>query len=255
MIITQQFVVQTQRGVKLSGIEQKTSSSRVIIMCHGFMSDKSARGIFDVIAQAFLDANLSVIRFDFSGCGESEDDTITIAKEILDLEAILTYVKSLGYTHIGLFGHSLGGLICCHALLKGDSQVRTAVLMAPVTRAVTYDWATRFTDEQLAELAQSGVITKHRTYGVRQKLVIDGTFLRERESVHQEELLRQIVVPICIVHGTDDERIPLLDSEHAMQYLPDDSRLEVIDGADHNFGQHLEILSQKSCAWFEKYLL
>jgi pimeloyl-ACP methyl ester carboxylesterase len=253
MGLVERFELVNSRNLKLVGLHHFVNNSHVVVMCHGFTSDKTGGGIFDTLAQHFVDANLSVIRFDFSGCGESDDDTITIAKEIEDLRTILEYVTSLGYSKIGLFGHSLGGLICCHALSWRNFPILTGVLMAPVTRAVTYDWATRFTDEQLAELSENGIITKRKTRGVRSLLRIDGSFLRERESVNQSELLRRISAPICIVHGTYDERILSTDSESAMQYLPLYSHLELIEGANHNFSEHLDRLCAVSRDWFIRY--
>lgn len=78
--------------------------------------------------------------------------------------------------------------------------------------------------------------------------------LIEREAIDQKELLRNINCPILIIHGTRDESIPLEDSKEAIKLLSKDSQLETVEGADHDFKEHVDALVNLSKNWFLGHL-
>ena len=57
-----------------------------------------------------LPSGINLFLFDFSGCGNSEGDWVTLGhKEQGDLETVLQYLKGLGtVSKIGLWGRSMG---------------------------------------------------------------------------------------------------------------------------------------------------
>jgi pimeloyl-ACP methyl ester carboxylesterase len=239
------------RGLNLVGNLYPADSNAVVIMSHGFTGDKSESGRFDRIAEVINNKGYNVLAFDFSGCGESDDDSLTVDKQIDDLESAIKHIKSQGFQKIGLLGHSLGGLV---SLRVYNEDISTMVLTAPVTNKITYAWDKRYSPEQLAELKEKGYITKIRDKGVRRKIIIDSQMLTDRESVNQEELLKNIKCPVLIIHGDADERVPLKDSKKAVPYLSNESKLEIVAGATHKFNDHLGIFADLAAAWFQKYL-
>lgn len=100
------------RNLTLVGNHYKAESESIIIMCHGMLSEKDSRGRAEKLVKAFNESGFNALTFDFSGCGESDDDSVTVSKEIDDLKAAIAYVKERGYKKIALYGHSLGSLIC-----------------------------------------------------------------------------------------------------------------------------------------------
>lgn len=239
------------RGLTLVGHLYTSESDSVIIMSHGFTGDKSEWGRFDKVAEALNQLGFNVLTFDFSGSGESDDDSLTVDKQVGDLNSAIKFVKSKGYSRIGLFGHSLGGLIS----LKCDTpEIITMVLWAPVTNKVQYSWDKKYSKEPLQELSETGFITKIRDKGVRRKIIIDKQMLRDRETVDQKDLLKNIDCPILIIHGKKDQSVPYTDSEEAIKLLSSDSKLELVDEADHGFYEHMEIIIKLSREWFENHL-
>ncbi|MBW2978650.1 alpha/beta hydrolase, partial [Candidatus Woesearchaeota archaeon] len=97
--------------------------------------------------------------------------------------------------------------------------------------------------------------TKTRDKGIRKKIIIDKQMIIDRETVNQEELLKNILCPVLIIHGNKDCSVPIADSKNAMQYLSEESKLEIIPEADHDFGDKLEIFANLTANWFEKYIL
>jgi len=239
------------RGLNLVGDFYHADENRLIIMMHGFTGDRHEWGIFDKTAEELEVAGNSVLNFDFSGSGESDDDSLTLNKQVDDFYAALAYAKSRGFENIGLLGHSLGGLVA----LKGySSDIGAMVLTAPVTNKVRYTWDKRYSSEQLSELSENGYITMLREEGVRKKFIIGKQMLKDRESVDPEGILPAVKCPVLIVHGAEDGRVPVDDSKNAVKYLPLESHLVIVDGADHKFKNKVDNFIEHTVLWFNEYL-
>ncbi|MBD3361577.1 alpha/beta fold hydrolase [Candidatus Woesearchaeota archaeon] len=243
---------QNSRGLNLVGdFYPADDDDRIVIMMHGFTGDRHEWGLFDRIAEELQVAGNSVLTFDFSGSGESDDDSLALDKQVEDFYAVVKYVKSRGFENIGLHGHSFGGLVA----LKGYSEdIAAMVLTAPVTNKVRYTWDKRYSAEQLAELREKGYITTLREEGVRKKFIIDKQMLKDREAVDPEEILPNVKCPVLILHGAEDERVPVDDSKEAINYLPLESELRIIPGANHKFEKYVDTIVGKTVLWFNKYL-
>ncbi len=88
------------RGLNLVGNLFTSSLASIVVMAHGFMSDKSSRGRFGRIARSLNEVGYSALAFDFSGCGASDDESLTRAKLEDDLRCAIGYVRSRGFRHI-----------------------------------------------------------------------------------------------------------------------------------------------------------
>lgn len=241
------------RNLTLVGNLYPSTSESIIILCHGFMSDKYSKGRFERLATAFNKSGHSAMSFDFSGCGESDDDVLTVDKEVDDLKSAIQFVKSKGYKKVALYGHSLGTLIC---LKSYGPEIITMVLTGALTGPMKYNWSKFFTKEQMQELEEKGYLTEYTSQEDRRKIIIDDRILKDFELINQEELLKDVDCPILIIHGNNDEEEKLLHerSKIAMTLLSKDSKLEVIDGADHSFLDHYDIIIKLTTEWFTKYL-
>lgn len=228
-----------------------SKSKSIVIMSHALANDKSERGKLDKVAEKLNQSGYNVLAFDFSGCGESDDDTLAIGKQVDDLRSAINFSKSLGYKSIGLFGHSIG---CLVSLKCYTQEISTMVLWSPVTDKIKYAWDERLSKEQLQELKDKEYFTRTRKNAVRTIYLIDKQMLIDRESVDQKELLREVTCPILLIQGTKDTSVPIADSKEAIKLLSRDSHLEIVEGADHDFNEHMDVLVKLSNDWFLKHL-
>ncbi|MBA2175062.1 alpha/beta hydrolase [Halobacillus locisalis] len=235
-------------GITLRGVLQPASPDKLVIMCHGFRGNRSSRGRFDRLATTFQNLGFSVLRFDFGGCGDSDDRPLTLAGETEDVRAALTYASRLGYDQIALYGHSLGARVSLEAF--DPTLVKTMILTGAGTGPVSYDWSEEFTQEQLRELQQTGAFTHPVTDPYRTKIVITRQMLADFEQFNQKTLLSQVTCPTLIVHGTEGEEATLMPlTKQGMRWLPKGSRLEIIDGAPHDFLDYMDDIEQLTSAW------
>ncbi len=239
------------RNKSLVGNLFASKSKSIIILSHALANDKSERGKLDQVAKKLNDSGFSTLAFDFGGCGESGDDTLTVGKQVDDLKSAIQFVKSRGFEKIALFGHSLGCLVSLEAYFK---EIKTMVLWSPITNKVKYRWEDKLSKEQLQELNEKGYFTRKRKNAIREIYHIDKQMLRDRENVDQKELLRNVTCPVLIIQGTKDESIPMEDSENAIKLLSKESQLQIVENADHDFNEHANIMVELSNEWFVKHL-
>lgn len=108
----------------------------------------------------------------------------------------------------------------------------------------------------MQELEEKGYLTEYTPKEVRKKIVVDKRILKGFELINQKELLKDVNCPVLIIHGNNDEEERLLyeRSKAAMTLLSRDSKLEVIDGANHSFLEHFDIVVELTTDWFTKHL-
>lgn len=241
---------ENNRGLKLVGNFWEADSNVGIVMAHGFTGDKTEHGYFDKLAEELNETGYNVLTFDFAGSGESDDEPLRIDKQVEDLKVAIDYLKSRNVERVGLFGHSQGGLVALRNLING---IETMVLTSPVTDRMANYADDRLDERQKSELEEKGQWTVHLAKGSREKIVVDQEIIREKVSINQDELLSGIDCPVLIIHGNEDEVVPIESSEKAVQKLSN-SELKVIEGLDHSYDDFLDEISESAAKWFEKHL-
>lgn len=237
-------------GLRLSGvlITPERQGRRVVIMSHGFMMDRFERGMFPQLAEALRKMGIASFLFDYTGSGQSDNTSITVAKQTDDLLSAIHFIKTLGYSKIGLLGVSLGGL---YSILAYTKDVSTIVLWAPVTASKVPG---KLKDPQvLKDLEQKGYTLIKNKAG--RDFTIDKQYYQERLSVDQQAILSRVKCPVLILHGSKDSVVSYNHSEKALKFLPDGSRLWIIHEADHSFVTHLDLVITLSSDWLDRFLL
>lgn len=211
-------------------------SPRCIIACHGLFSNKESDK-FVTIGERFAKEGITVLRFDFRGCGESdgtiEDTTITGRRE--DLNAALSFIRihvpSTAH-NIGLLGSSMGGYI---SLLAASSDKMVKAIVA---------WATPFSFDGLRE-----AIANSNSTQLKEDFYLDAGQYKADKFVPQ-------VKNLMLIHGDSDETVPLEHAKMLNQLAEEPKQLEIIKGADHSFS-NIKLRKKAisySLKWFKKHL-
>jgi len=211
-------------------------SSFCVISCHGLFSDKGSDK-FLTIGERFAEEGITVLRFDFRGCGESdgkiEDTTITGRKE--DLNAALSFIRLHNPSttqNIGLLGSSLGGYI---SLLVASSDRMIKAVVA---------WATPFSFD-----------------GLRKAIATSGSPQLKEDFYHDVnnyDAAKFVTMArnTMLIHGDTDETVPLDHARSLYQSAKEPRKLKIVKGADHTFS-NLKLRERAisySLNWFKKYL-
>jgi esterase/lipase len=247
------IIFYNSRKLKLVGNLCSINSKSIIIMAHGFTNDKYSNGRFEKLASAWNSIGHDSLAFDFSGCGESESDFITVSNQVDDFKSALNLCIEKGYNKIALFGNSYGSLIC---LKSYRSEIATIMLTCPITESMYYNWEDYFNKNDLEKIYNVGYaeirISPEKTCKISKQTLIDF------EKIDQKELLHKIICPVLIIHGDniiDKEELELLEkSKKGMKYLPVSSRLEILHGEKHGLRNKWDEVVEITKNWLLKYM-
>ncbi len=196
----------TEDNVRLSGWYIPCKESRwVILFCHGNAGNISHR--LDTL-QIFNHLGMSTLIFDYRGYGGSEGRPSEIGT-YRDAEAAWQYlveVRHIPPRNIVVFGRSLGGAIAAH--LAGKHQPSALILES--------------TFISFEEIASD--LYPYLPVG-----------LIARFSYNTLECVRNIRVPVLIVHSPQDKLIPFRHGQVLYNAVNGPRELLIIQG-DHNTG-------------------
>jgi hypothetical protein len=224
-------------GYRISGIlhlpEQK--NPRCVIASHGLLSGKNSEK-YIALGEQISREGMAMLRFDFRGIGESEgrEEDNTISKKIADLSSAIDFIRTypiLG-NRIGLIGSSLGGLL---SLIKasGDKQIKAVVIWATPLHLDDLGSKKQEEDYPLPPEAFFEDLPKHRLLPLLHK-----------------------VSNCLVIHGEEDELVPLDQALGIFYNLSVPKEIHVIGGADHRLTgpAHRQRAIELSVDWFKKYL-
>ncbi len=230
------FLFSNEKGFKLCGVLSDPSENKknlMMTMCHGFTTSKDGR-TYSCLEARLNQKGISTFRFDFFGHGESEGkfEDITLSEAINDVLMAILFLKDLGYSRIGLMGSSFGGF----ASLIAASQIPGLSLLTLKSPVSDYLGLLIARDQNIdiQSWKNTGFISVPGTDG--QSLKLSYSFYRDAETIKSEESIKKIKVPTLIVHGDNDETVPLQQSIKCARLI-EDCRLEIIAGADHTYSQ------------------
>ena len=253
MSAEQPFELDLESGATLAGAIHYPSvpgKRPVVLICHGFKGFMDW-GFFPYLARLLADRGLVAVRFNFSGCGMrpgdervTDPEAFARATHSKDLDELETMIDALGVTlapdridreSIGLFGHSRGGGTAI--LAAGCSQTRNRLRSLVTWSAVsTFD---RLSSEEKGLWRSSGglCIANSRT---GQEIQLQTVVIDDLEhNANRLDILaaaEHCEVPWLIVHGRNDETVPVTEASKLADAAGETAHLQLIDGGSHTFG-------------------
>lgn len=221
----------------------------VIIFLHGFKGFKDW-GTFPQVCELIARSGFAVARFNFSWNGTSPENPTefcepeqfgrnTFSRELEDIDLVIENLwwtismqKQIDPQRLGLLGHSRGGAT---ALLKTAIDPR---IKAVATWGAVGDFEKWMNPPELEEWKRTGVrqVVNMRT-GQSLPMYIDirNDFYTNKELLDIQAATKKIQVPQLIIHGTNDESVPMREAEAIKISNPFAEFVELQD-ANHTFG-------------------
>jgi len=240
-------------GEKLTGTlhQPEKPSDRGIIIGHCFTCSRHTR-VLQQMGRDLAAARFAVLRFDFSGNGQSEGAFIdsSYSKHIAEVETAAAFLSDNGARWIGLAGHSMGGNI---ALLTAPrlKSVRAVCILAARVSGMK---ATHFlSKEQQAEIATTGRVS-FTSRG--RSLELSKDFFADADTYDMVTVINSFKKPLLIIHGDRDEIVPMDEALQAHKRNPAAITLAIIPGADHMFSKegHRRQVAAMVVDWFTRQL-
>ncbi len=226
-----------------------------VVLSHSFTGFKEIPHL-TALAEELASRGMIALRFDFTDCvGESEGacEEMTLTAQLDDLEAVIDYFESRGDVDedaVGLAGHSLGGLA---SILVAARDKRPQAIV-PVASPANADCEKLFQGNEIERWERAGHI--HFPTYKRGEVKIGWQFYEDLSQYDAFEAVEDVTAPIRFVHGTDDDIVPLSNSEGMHERANDPKDLVRIERADHLFRDdaHEQEMVKAVADWLERYL-
>ena len=241
-------------GVALSGILRRIDGTPKagMILAHGIMTEKDYGGFYPALAAALARHGYESLRFDFRGHGESEGTPgeMTIAGEVRDLAAAVRLLRRRHPPHLGIVGTSFGaGIAVLYAAQVRQRPFALVLLSSVLDYGRTFlvpetPWAKKwFTPSALAKGYASGTLD----LGF---FALGRGLLREFQTVSPAKVLRQLTIPVLIIHSERDPIAPFQAAQDAARSNPGVKFLRV-RGAGHYFEGSRERVLREISSWLD----
>jgi putative redox protein len=238
-------VFKTESGTKLSGVIHHPDAGTpraYALFAHCFTCTKNNRAAI-YISEALCQRGIAVLRFDFTGLGQSEGDFADthFSSNVQDLIDAARFLEKDYRAPDIIVGHSLGGT----AILAAAPRIQSAVAVATIGSPADADHILHLLEDDLETIERQGKATVKlagRLFQVRSEFVEDVRSQSVRDGIHS---LRKALL---VMHSPVDEIVSVKEAARIYDSALHPKSFISLDGADH-------LLSRKADSQFAGRML
>ncbi len=220
------------------------------IFAHCFTCTKNLNAVVH-INRAMAREGIAVLRFDFTGLGESEGDfsETNFSSNVADLQSAAEFLESNYEAPVLLVGHSFGGAAVLQAAGRISSVRAVATIGAPAdqTHVLKFLGHTR---EEIEKKGEADVKLGLKTFKIRKQ------FFDDIGESAMEKTLQSLSKPLLIFHSPIDSVVEFSNALDIFQRAEQPKSLVSLDQADHllSSGEDSEYVGAVLAAWAGKYM-
>lgn len=220
------------------------------IYTHCFTCTKNLRAVGH-IANALTACGIAMLRFDFTGLGESEGDfaDTTFTSNVEDVMAAARYLEEEYAAPRLLVGHSMGGTVAIRASQQLPSVDAVAVIGAPsnpehVRRHLGH------AEETIEEQGEATVMLAGRPFRLKR------AFLEDVEAASLEKSVVGMRQSLLILHSPTDNIVGIENASELFMAARHPKSFVSLTGADHLLTDDADAayVGQVIAAWSTRYL-
>lgn len=199
----------------------------LVIFAHCFTCTKNLTAVKNV-GRALTDSGFGVLRFDFTGLGESEGDfeNTNFSGNVEDLIEAANFLKKNYEAPTLIIGHSLGGAAAIFAAARIPSIKAVAVINSPSHPShvmhLLKDSAHEITKSGKAKINLGGM-----------DFTIKKQFLDDLENKPLREVVGNFKKALLILHSPQDRVVGIKNAEEIYIAAHHPKSFVSLDGADH----------------------
>jgi len=197
------------------------------LFAHCFTCTKNIKAMGH-IARALTQEGIAVLRFDFTGVGQSEGDfsRTNLSSNTEDLVAAARFLEKEFEAPKILIGHSLGGAAVIMAAQKIPSSTAVAVIAAPSDPDELSGFAPDF-KEKLKSRGELDIEIGGQTFTIRKE------FLEDLERTDLLETIHNLGKALLIFHSPNDWIVNIDNAARLFQAARHPKSFISLDRADH----------------------
>ena len=220
------------------------------IFAHCFTCTKNLLAVKN-ISKALTNNGFAVLRFDFTGLGESEGDfsDTNFSGNVEDLVAAADFLKENYSAPTLLIGHSLGGAAVIFAAQDIPSISAVATIGAP-SNPVHVQHLLQTGLDEIQSKGEAVVNLGGRDFKIKKQFVQD---LQEHALPKVAKNLRK---PLLILHSPQDTTVEIKNAEEIYVAAHHPKSFVSLDGADHLLSNKKDsvYVGEVISGWAKRYL-
>lgn len=220
------------------------------LFAHCFTCSKNLNAVVNV-ARALNQARIAVLRFDFTGLGESEGDfaDTNFSSNVADLVAAARFLEEEHEAPSILIGHSLGGA----AVLRAASEIPGARAVATIGAPSDPDHVSGLiasSREEIEARGEAEVVLAGRSFRIRKQ------FLDDLEASGMQAAIAVLGRALLIFHSPVDAIVGIENAERIYRAARHPKSFVSLDRADHLLSDSSDsfYLGSVLAAWAAKYI-
>ncbi|MEO9483197.1 MAG: bifunctional alpha/beta hydrolase/OsmC family protein [Ekhidna sp.] len=198
-----------------------------VLFAHCFTCSKNLKSV-EHISQAFTKQEMAILRFDFTGLGQSKGDfaDTNFSSNLSDLKDAYDFLDRNYEAPQIMVGHSLGGAAVLH--VSGDLEKVKAV--ATIGAPSTPDHVSHLLDSGRKDLEEKGVADVNiggRTFKMKKQ------FLDDLEAKKGSNVIRNLNRALLVIHSPQDTIVGINNAQEIYAQAMHPKSFISMDGADH----------------------
>ncbi|ELR68442.1 hypothetical protein C900_00363 [Fulvivirga imtechensis AK7] len=250
---SQRITFYNDQGVELSAkLEMPADNDPVAyaIFAHCFTCSKNFSAVVNISRTLSLN-HIAVLRFDFTGLGESEGEFTgtNFSSNISDLVAAYHFLKDNYRPPSILIGHSLGGAAVLASATEMDNVKAVVTLGAPADPLHVKNLFQESLD-LIKEKGEATVNIGGRPFTVKEH------FLHDLEVANMPRALKSMNKALLIMHSPHDEVVDIDNARQLYQDARHPKSFITLDGADHLLSKKEDSLyaGNMIASWVTRYI-
>lgn len=221
-----------------------------IMFAHCFTCNIDLRAV-RTITKGLTDFGFAVMRFDFTGLGESggEFADTNFTHNIIDLKTVADFMAEEYEAPSLIIGHSLGGAAALVAADKIESINAVVTIAAPAEPA----HVTHLFEDKIDEMESEGQAEVN--IGGR-PFVLKKQFLDDLQEQNNKDIIKNLRKPLLVMHSPQDKIVSIENAAKIYERAFHPKSFISLDGADHLLSNRKDsaYVAKIISAWVDRYL-
>jgi putative redox protein len=220
------------------------------IFAHCFTCTKNLKAIHN-IDSALTGSGIGVLRFDFTGLGESEGDfaETNFSTNVEDLLSAADFLKSEYAAPKILIGHSLGGAAVLQSAQHIPSSAAVVTIAAP-GEPVHLKTLLRISSERMAEVGEVEISLAGQTFKIKKQ------FIEDLDQTRMQDTIKNLNKALLIFHSPVDPIVDISNAASIFQSARHPKSFISLDRADHLLSDKRDSLYVGAliATWAQRYM-
>lgn len=250
---SQKISFASTQGHKLAGLLDTPTNMpahNYVVFAHCFTCGKNLAAMYH-ISNALTSSGFGVLRFDFTGLGESEGafEETSFTLNVSDLVSAAGYLAAEYAAPSLLIGHSLGGA----AVLAAASDIDSIKAIATIGTPFAPGYVQHLFEAAGQELEQTG---RAKVNIGDRPFTIGKQFVDDLKSQRPEETIKRLKRALLIMHSPQDEIVSVNNAASIYQAAKHPKSFISLDGADHLLSrpEDARYAGTTIAAWASRYV-